>query len=202
MAAMHKTSVTGDMRQHILCTAQRLIGSKGFSAVGLNELLNAAGVPKGSFYHYFGSKEAFGVALLEYYFERYWRLMDELFEHPDRSGRERLLDYWQHWLDSQSCTDGEGKCLAVKLGAEVSDLSEGMRSVLAQGTRGVIRRIADVLAQGQADGSLPVCGAPEMLAQTLYQLWLGASLLSKMSRDKAPLASAMAATRQLLQLDT
>ena len=86
MATMHKTSVTGDMRQHILCTAQRLIGSKGFSAVGLNELLNAAGVPKGSFYHYFGSKEAFGVALLEYYFERYWRLMDELFEIPIAAG--------------------------------------------------------------------------------------------------------------------
>jgi TetR/AcrR family transcriptional repressor of nem operon len=46
---------TLDVRDKILATGQRIMGGKGFSAVGLNEVLTAAGVPKGSFYHYFGS---------------------------------------------------------------------------------------------------------------------------------------------------
>ncbi|MFP3624813.1 TetR/AcrR family transcriptional regulator, partial [Burkholderia sp. SIMBA_051] len=60
-----------EVRQHILDTAMPILLGKGFSAVGLNEILAAAGVPKGSFYHYFGSKEAFGEALLTFYFTEY-----------------------------------------------------------------------------------------------------------------------------------
>ena len=58
-------------RQHILETGQRIIVGKGFASVGLNEILTAAGVPKGSFYHYFASKEQYGQALLQDYFDRY-----------------------------------------------------------------------------------------------------------------------------------
>ena len=54
-----------DVREKILATGQRIIAGKGFSGVGINEILATVGVPKGSFYHYFGSKEAFGEAMLE-----------------------------------------------------------------------------------------------------------------------------------------
>ena len=60
-----------NVRDSILATGQRIMAGKGYSAVGLNEILTAAGVPKGSFYHYFGSKDAFGEAMLEAYFEDY-----------------------------------------------------------------------------------------------------------------------------------
>jgi len=62
---------SGDTRQQILDTAKGIILGKGFAAVGLNEILSTAGVPKGSFYHYFKSKEQFGDALLEDYFDGY-----------------------------------------------------------------------------------------------------------------------------------
>ena len=58
-----------DMRQHIIDVARSLMTQKGYTAVGLTELLAAAGVPKGSFYHYFRSKDEFGQALLEEYFD-------------------------------------------------------------------------------------------------------------------------------------
>ena len=51
-----------DVRQHILDVAHPLLLRKGFTGVGLAEVLAAAKVPKGSFYHYFGSKEVFGEA--------------------------------------------------------------------------------------------------------------------------------------------
>src|SRR5690348_4651853 len=67
-----------DTRGFILATGQNIMAQKGFSAVGLNEILSAAGVPKGSFYHYFASKDAFGEAMLKGYFDGYLADMDEI----------------------------------------------------------------------------------------------------------------------------
>ncbi|MEC4589898.1 MULTISPECIES: TetR/AcrR family transcriptional regulator [Nitrospirillum] len=191
-----------DVRQHILDTAQRIIGGKGFAAVGLNEILGAANVPKGSFYHYFDSKDAFGTALLESYFEVYLADLNRQLSAPGRPVVDRLLAYWQNWIDTQGGCDPEGKCLAVKLGAEVADLSEAMRAVLERGTKAIIKRLGQALEDGIADGSLKVSGPACPTAETLYQTWLGASLMAKISRSPAPLEAAMRATRMMLHLDT
>ena len=71
-----------DSRSTILATGQRIMSRKGFSGVGLTEILKDAGVPKGSFYHYFASKDAFGEAMLLAYFEGYHADMDALFAKP------------------------------------------------------------------------------------------------------------------------
>ena len=186
-----------DTRQHILDTGHRLIAGKGFSSVGLNEILGSAGVPKGSFYHYFESKEQYGQALLEDYFSRYLASIATLVEAKGGSGRERLMQYWQQWLDSQCDTCAESKCLVVKLSAEVSDLSDAMRLTLRDGTERVIGMIAALIERGVADGSLPTLD-PHATAQMLYQLWLGASLLGKLHRNADALNNAMKYTRHLL----
>lgn len=184
-------------RQHILETGQRIIVGKGFASVGLNEILTAAGVPKGSFYHYFESKEAYGQALLQEYFDRYMADLDALFAASGTTGKERLMLYWQRWLDKQQDACAEQKCLVVKLAAEVADLSDAMRVTLRDGTDQIVARIAGVLETGMADGSIPPLEAQAM-AQTLYQLWLGASLLGKLNRNALALENAMAFTRKLL----
>jgi len=68
---MTLTSKAEATRQNLLDTGYRLVLSKGFSALGLQEILKGSGVPKGSFYHYFASKEAFGCALLDDYVTEY-----------------------------------------------------------------------------------------------------------------------------------
>lgn len=187
-----------DIRQHILDVAKPLILCKGFTAVGLTELLAAAQVPKGSFYHYFASKEAFGEALLSSYFSSHLAQLDDMFARPAPAA-QRLMSYFDYWLAAQAGADPAAKCLAVKLSAEVSDLSESMRKVLEQGTQGITRRLADCIAAGKADGSLPVAQDAAALAMTLYQTWLGASLMEKITRSRAPLENAMASTRALLK---
>ncbi len=189
-----------DIRQSILDTAKPIILGKGFSAVGLNEILCAADVPKGSFYHYFKSKELFGEALLDSYFNDYLSQLDALLSRPGRCAADRLMSYWREWLETQASGDIDGKCLAVKLGGEVSDLSEPMRSALQRGTHRVIERLAQCIAEGIADGSLsPELDVPRT-AQTLYEMWLGATLLTKIRRDRSALDGAMAATLQWLRL--
>jgi len=184
-------------RQHILDTGNRIIAGKGFSSVGLNEILKTAGVPKGSFYHYFESKEQYGQALIEDYFTRYLAGIDELFQADGASGRQRLMRYWQRWLNSQTDGCAEQKCLVVKLSAEVADLSDAMRITLRDGTDQVVARLAAMIETGVDDGSLPKLEA-QLTAQTLYQLWLGASLLGKLHRNRAALDKALRFTEDLL----
>jgi TetR/AcrR family transcriptional repressor of nem operon len=184
-------------RQHILAVAQQIVGKKGFSAVGLNEVLQAAQVPKGSFYHHFASKDAFGEALLEDYFESYLADMRLIFAGNEPESR-KLLTYWQRWTDNQSGQNDAGKCLAVKLGAEVADLSESMRQALDRGTSQIIQCLAGALMLGQAQGSLRLEQDPESLATQLYALWLGASVMAKITRTSLPFDQALAMTRQAL----
>jgi len=194
------TPDTSPVRESILANGQRIIGGKGFSAVGLNEILLASGVPKGSFYHYFGSKEAFGEAMLERYFANYLAELDATLAVPGLDMAQRLMNYWKNWQSTQSLDDCQGKCLAVKLGAEVADLSEAMRMAMVRGTAGITQRLAHAIAAGVAEGSVSVDQSPSAVAQSLYQLWLGASVMVKIARNVQPFDIAMASTRQILHV--
>ena len=191
---------TSGVRQNILETGQRIMAGKGFSAVGLNEILAEAGVPKGSFYHYFGSKDAFGEAMLAAYFADYLTDLDETLRQPGLTMAQRLMTYWQQWQETQSFLDCQGKCLAVKLGAEVADLSEAMRAALKHGTSGITQRLMQAIETGVAEGSLSIDGEPAGVAQSLYQLWLGASVMVKIVRSTQPFEAAMVTTCQILHL--
>ncbi|MBO0369778.1 TetR/AcrR family transcriptional regulator [Pseudomonas putida] len=186
-----------DMRQHIIDVARSLMTQKGYTAVGLTELLATAGVPKGSFYHYFRSKEEFGQALLEDYFSEYLGRVDSL-THAQGTAAERLLGYLRYWAQTQAFEHADQKCLVVKLGAEVCDLSEDMRSVLVTGTAQIIQRITSMVEQGQADGSISAASPPTVLAEGIYQLWLGASLLVKVTHSAQPFDVAMTNSQRLL----
>ncbi len=189
-----------DVRQHILDTGKMVIVGKGFSAVGLAEILNAAKVPKGSFYHYFKSKEVFGEALLEDYFASYNQRLQSLFSDKSMPAAARLMTYWSRWQEAQECDDLIGKCLVVKLSAEVADLSELMRNALKQGTEKLIAQLTACIAEGIQDGSLSTSLIPEQTALALYELWLGATLLTKLRRDSSALDQAMLTTCKLLEL--
>ena len=194
------TSETSEARDNIVAVGQQVMAKKGFSAVGLNEILTTAGVPKGSFYYYFASKDAFGEALLEQYFKDYLAEIDLSMQHADRSVAESLVHYFETWRSNQVASECHGKCLVVKLGAEVADLSEPMRLTLKQGTAGIVSRLVAAIERGSAEGSLSVEGEPALVAESLYQLWLGASVMAKITRDAAPFDAAMRSTQEVLHL--
>lgn len=186
-----------DTRQHILDTGYQLIASKGFSNVGLSEILKYADVPKGSFYHYFQSKEQFGAALIEDYFSGYLIQLTALLQAPKTTAYERLMHYWQLWLDTQSHDACDNKCLVVKLSAEVADLSETMRLALLKGSSAVISQIAECITDGILDNSIAQQNAA-LSAELLYELWLGASLMNKLHQTNTPLLNAYHITQSLL----
>ncbi|WP_191907184.1 TetR/AcrR family transcriptional regulator [Erwinia billingiae] len=187
-----------NVRQHIIDVARTLITHKGYSAVGLAEIVKTAGIPKGSFYYYFQSKEEFAEALLEHYFSNYLVQVDEQLRGSEPA-RERLLRYFSFWKVTQGADLPESKCLVVKLGAEVCDQYDSMRSVLAIGTREIVDRISACILQGQQDGSLAGDEDAKDLGEELYQLWLGASLMAKIHDPDTSFDKALNATKRLLR---
>ncbi|MFD1802809.1 TetR/AcrR family transcriptional regulator [Mixta tenebrionis] len=187
-----------DTREHLLAIGEQLCLQRGFTGMGLSELLSQAGVPKGSFYHYFRSKEAFGVALLERYFSTLHQETMRWFASRQEQPRERLLRYYQQAELRFRQSGHIENCLAVKISAEVCDLSEEMRLALERGAARQTELLAEVLRHAADQGAPPLSLEPEAMAQTLYSLWLGASLQSKIRRDGSALTHALAAILQLL----
>ncbi|AUA08093.1 TetR family transcriptional regulator [Streptomyces sp. SID8382] len=187
-----------ETRQSLLEAARQIVAAKGYAAVGINEVLAAAGVPKGSFYHYFASKDAFGEAMMKSYFDDYLATMDGVIADKGKSSAEHLMSYWQRFYDTQAADDCQGGCLVVKLGAEVSDLSEVMRAATKVGTTAIVDRLEQMITDGITDGSVSVGESPRMTAEALYDLWLGASMMAKIHRSAHHLDRAMTVTRQVL----
>lgn len=185
-------------RQRILDAAQPIMASRGFSAVGINEVLTAASIPKGSFYHYFRSKDMFGQALLEAYFNESMDGLEDVLQRQDLSVGDRLMNYWQRWADSQLRGDPGEKCLVVKLGAEVADLSEAMRQSLTLGTSRIVDRLAAAIGEGISEGSIAIDQEPRDVAQALYQSWLGASVMAKITCSSMPFDNAAAVAHRML----
>jgi len=191
-------SRTDSTKEHILATGRGLVAQRGFAGIGLNELLKTASVPKGSFYYYFASKEDFGCKLLEQYLSQYLIRLDELLNADGADARARLMHYWSLWISTQTSGDARAQCLIVKIGAEVSDVSDEMRAILERGTRQIGARLGQAIADGQADHSISRDIKPDILGPALYELWLGASLVAKLSRTHTPFLNALKTTEHLL----
>lgn len=187
--SVNQTTTPPDTKTHLLDIGYQLIAKKGFTAVGIKQILDTAGIPKGSFYHYFASKEAFGEAIISNYFVHYKMRLDAI-SNQDISAQQKLYNYFQNWYDTQQNGCDHGKCLVVKLSAEVADMSESMRLALNAGYQQIISWLAEQIKAGWADNSVPRLDniAAESMAKRWYFAWLGASLIAKTSQTNTPLA--------------
>ncbi len=185
-------------RLQIIKTSSELILRKGFTGVGLQEILNTCGIPKGSFYHYFDSKEAFGCELVQHYVDDYQVRLDDVWNDP-HSAKDKLIGYFKLWIDDPDIQCGwADTCLVVKLAAEVADLSEAMRSIMALGVDNLINRIAALIEIGKKDQSIHTQTDALAVAQMIYQMWLGAALVSKLQKNKDALHQALQSTELIL----
>jgi len=187
--SVNSTNTPPDTKNHLLDIGYQLIAKKGFTAVGIKQILDTAGIPKGSFYHYFASKETFGEAIISNYFVHYKERLDTIADQ-DVSAQQKLYNYFQNWYDTQQNGCDHGKCLVVKLSAEVADMSESMRLALNAGYQQIINWLAEQIKAGWADNSVPRFDnvAAESMAKRWYFAWLGASLIAKTSQTNTPLA--------------
>ena len=190
MTKPKKSEIT---RSRILSEGRALVLAQGFGGLGLSELLNAANVPKGSFYYYFDSKVAFGCDMLDAYVVEYLAALDAIIARPQPAAK-RLESFFSAALEGDAGSMAD-RCLVVKLAAEIADLSEDMRAILDEGVAAVCGRLALLLRQGAEDGSVILQPDPDAAATLLYSQWLGAAIVAKLSRSPIPLEQALADTK-------
>ena len=174
-------------REKLLEAALGTLHRRGFNATGVQDIADAAGVPKGSVYNHFASKEALGVEVLS----RYWLKSSEsvlpLLSDKTVPPLIRLRRYFAT-LGEGLCTEGYASgCLMGNFTAELADPCAPIREKLAALYQQWTQAIRACLDEAQAAGSLPGVDC-EALAGFLIAAWEGAVLRSKVERDGAALA--------------
>jgi len=160
----------------------------GYTDCGLTELLAGAGLPKGSFYNYFASKEQFAVEVLDVYFGWHDRLLEQLAADRDASGIERITQYFATLRESAEQSDPEERgCLIAMLSLEKSATSAPLRQALEGVFARWQGRLAAILRQASAKGELADDEDVERLAALLLHTWEGALLRARLERETWPL---------------
>lgn len=179
---------SNDTRNHIIQTGADLIAQKGFGATGLNAVLTAAGVPKGSFYHYFKSKDDFGLAVIDAFAEEYDARLDAILGDTSRSCVDRLRAYFDTGFEAMLSGEYARGCLIGNLGQELAGQNEVFRQRLEKVFAGWEKRFERCIAEARDAGDTDPAINPAEAASLLLSGWEGAILRAKVLRSTEPMA--------------
>lgn len=171
-----------DTREKLLRAGVSILTEKGLAAVGLDELLGSAGVPKGSFYHYFRSKDEFGLALIDAYAAYFAAKLDRCFTDPSRPPLQRLGNFVAHAKAGMARYGFRRGCLIGNLGQEMGTLPEMFRARLQDVFVDWQARTARCLRAAQEAGEIAPDQDCNFLAAVFWIGWEGAVLRAKLER--------------------
>jgi TetR/AcrR family transcriptional regulator, transcriptional repressor for nem operon len=176
-----------DTRARLLQAGSELVVQKGFNGCGLSEILTAAGVPKGSFYHYFGSKEEFGVALIEHTRDGYLEDLKPILGDRKLTPLARLRRIFEVCRDECAADGPPPECLIAKIGLETAHLSAVVHAAVRCAYQQWSALLAQVIREGQAAGEIDRGHDADRLGNVLVMLWEGASMRMQIERNVSPL---------------
>lgn len=174
-------------RQQLIRAGLAFLTERGYSSVGVDEVLRQAGVPKGSFYHYFPSKAAFGLSLVEAYRAYFASKLDRHFLDEAREPLSRLRDFIEDAERSMARHGFRRGCLVGNLGQEMSALPEEFRAALIATLEDWQARTARCLHLARDRGQLGPHHDPDALAAFFWTGWEGAVLRAKLEQRPEPL---------------
>ncbi|MEW5351078.1 TetR family transcriptional regulator [Streptomyces sp. 16-176A] len=177
----------GDTREALLRCGMEVLTAQGLSATGIDTVLKRVGVPKGSFYHYFSSKDAFGLEVLERYADYFARKLDRWLLEEDQPPLRRLARFVEDAKAGMAKHDFERGCLVGNLGQEVLTLPDGYRARLEGVLGDWERRLAACLRLAVEAGELPAGTDCDELASFFWIGWEGAVLRARLAHDVRPL---------------
>lgn len=172
-------------RAKLIKTGAKAMLAKSYNAVGIQEVLSEVEVPKGSFYHYFDSKEDFGVAIVEYYGEQLANSIRAKLTDARIPPRQRLIEYFmavRDYYTKNGCGQG---CLVAKLATEIADVSPRVRVALKSEFDKWSRLLAECIIEAQEKGEIDSGHDPEALAEFIYISWEGALIRMQVNHNLA-----------------
>lgn len=174
-----------DTKKILLEKGAEIIHRKGFNYAGIQEILAAAGVPKGSFYFYFKSKEDFGLQLIDFHAGIFLTFLDQCIQDTRIKPVERLRVFFNYFLSVLKENNFQGGCPLGNLAQENSDLNESFRAKLRDVFEQSKRKIAECLREAQngneLNGSLDV----NETADFIFNSWHGTLMRTKVLRDSS-----------------
>jgi TetR/AcrR family transcriptional regulator, transcriptional repressor for nem operon len=173
-------------REKILTEGLRVVHEHGFSGASVRDIVQAAGVPQGSFTNHFASKEAFGLEILDLYFSDTCNLMKRTLDNETLAPLDRMHAYIDEIKDRLSGNGMRGGCLFGNFSAETSNTSEVIRTRLADLFGRIQTRVADCLRDAVTAGVLSAETDIEEVAGFFLSSLQGAILLAKAQRSLVP----------------
>lgn len=173
-------------KEQILSTSVNLLHSKGFNATSVQDITDAAGVPKGSFYNHFSSKEALGLEVVQRYVDAVGSLAAVLHDRT-LTPLQRLQQYYGRMIAASDSNDYQYGCMLGNFSTELSHQIPAMRASLQTTFDAASALLAAVIAEGQQDGSINAELAAAELAGFINDAWQGAVLRAKAAHSRAPL---------------
>ena len=176
-----------DTRARLIATGARLVHEKGFNHTGVQEILQASGVPKGSFYFYFRSKEEFGIAVVDFFSQFIAATMDAHLQDASLPHVERLkgfFDAMMEYFRHEGCSRG---CPIGNLAQELADLNDTFREKLKQALDAMEANLVTCLQAATEANELANDIDPHEAAAFILNSWEGALTRMKTEKSLKPL---------------
>lgn len=175
-------------KDHLLDAGLKVMATRGYNGTSIQDIVNAANVPKGSFYTYFKSKEDFAIEALEKVTEERMEQNRHLLNDRSICPKERLTRFFVENIGG--CEENlNGGCFIGNMCQEMSESSEAIRIKVRQMLRNSTQAIEDVLEEARLKGGLKSDLPSPVLAEFLFNAWEGTLMRMKASKCREPLTA-------------
>jgi TetR/AcrR family transcriptional regulator, transcriptional repressor for nem operon len=176
-----------ETRSRLVEIGTEILSEKGFDTTGIDEVLQRARVPKGSFYYYFNSKADFGLAVIDNYAFLWEQKLTRLLRDPNVRPLQRVRNYISEAGRALETHEFRRGCLIGNMGQELG----GLDNVFRERILGVLNNwtsvLAECLRQGQDAGEIRADLNVRQIASFFWFAWEGAILKAKLERSTLPL---------------
>lgn len=197
---MPKTKKHEVKMDHLIERGMMLVWSKGYNATSVNDFVQAADVPKGSFYFYFDSKEDFAVKAIDKYFNQMFPPALEILQNNGVGPKQRLINFYEfraHILKEEfNCKMG---CMGCNLANEMGEHSEPIRKAIENKTEKVKGHITEVVELAQEYGEIDNSIAALDLVNFMEDAGRGAMVSMKEMNDCYPIDNFTMMIKHLLR---
>ncbi len=176
-----------DTKHKIIEAGARIIHLKGYYHTGVQEVLDAAGVPKGSFYFYFKSKEDFGLQVIDFFNSMYLGMVDPIAKNkalPPLKRIEKIFDYFIDLFPGLNYTCG---CPIGNLSQEMGDLSQAFGDKLAASVEEMAQSYKLLLDEAKEAKEISQGLNTQETAEFIVSSWHGSLMKMKIGKSIAPL---------------
>ncbi len=176
-----------ETREALIRCGMELLTEQGFSSTGIDQILKKVNVPKGSFYHYFENKEAFGYVLIESYSNYFIHKIEKHLLNENQKPLTRLDSFMQDAMNGMQRYDFKRGCLIGNLTQEFGCSHEQFRQKLDDVFKRWIQLVANCLEVAKQHKQINKDADTLQLAEFFWIGWEGAVMHAKLSKNKQPM---------------